>query len=36
MADRAGLSLPLSGAVKDMIKEGRRVKATNPPGWTKK
>jgi 3-hydroxyisobutyrate dehydrogenase/2-hydroxy-3-oxopropionate reductase len=36
MADKAGLSLPLSGAVKEMVKEGRRVKATNPPGWTKK
>jgi 3-hydroxyisobutyrate dehydrogenase/2-hydroxy-3-oxopropionate reductase len=36
MADKAGLSLPLTGAVKEMVKEGRRIKATNPPGWTKK
>ncbi len=36
IADQAGLSLPLSGAVKEMVKEARRVKATNPPGWTKK
>ena len=36
MADRAGLSLPLSGAIKEMVKEARRVKATNAPKWTGK
>ncbi|NIJ09231.1 3-hydroxyisobutyrate dehydrogenase-like beta-hydroxyacid dehydrogenase [Sphingomonas vulcanisoli] len=34
MTDEAGLSLPLTGAVKEMVKEARRIKATNPPGWT--
>ncbi|MGE0627170.1 MAG: NAD(P)-dependent oxidoreductase [Hyphomicrobiaceae bacterium] len=34
MADKAGLSLPLCGAIKEMVKEARRVKASNPPDWT--
>lgn len=34
MADNAGLSLPLTGAIKEMVKEGRRVKRENPPKWT--
>ncbi len=34
MTDEAGLSLPLTGAVKELVKEARRIKATNPPGWT--
>lgn len=34
VADKAGLSLPLSGAVKEMVKEARRIKATNPPDWS--
>ena len=36
MADQAGLSLPIAGAVKELVKEARRVKATNPPGWSRK
>jgi 3-hydroxyisobutyrate dehydrogenase len=36
MADKANLSLPLTGAVKEMVKEARRIKATNPPKWTGK
>ncbi len=36
MADEAGLSLPVTGAVKELIKEARRIKATNPPNWTGK
>jgi len=36
MADQAGLSLPVTGAVKELVKEARRVKATNPPAWTGK
>jgi hypothetical protein len=28
--------LPLAGAVKELVKEGRRVKANDPPGWTRK
>ncbi|MDB5507789.1 MAG: NAD(P)-dependent oxidoreductase [Hyphomicrobiales bacterium] len=35
MADQAGLALPVTGAVKELVKEGRRIKATNPPGWTR-
>ncbi len=36
MTDQAGLSLPLSGAVKELVKEARRIKANNPPNWTGK
>ena len=36
MADKAGLSLPVTGAVKELVKEARRIKATNPPNWTGK
>jgi uncharacterized protein YukE len=36
MADQYGLSMPLSGAIKETVKEARRVKAANPPGWTGK
>jgi 3-hydroxyisobutyrate dehydrogenase len=34
MTDQGGLSLPITGAVKELVKEARRVKATNPPKWT--
>ncbi|HEX9466711.1 MAG TPA: NAD(P)-dependent oxidoreductase [Alphaproteobacteria bacterium] len=34
MTDQAGLSLPLTGAVREMVKEARRIKAANPPPWT--
>jgi 3-hydroxyisobutyrate dehydrogenase len=34
MADQAGLALPVTGAVKELVKEARRVKAANPPNWT--
>ena len=34
MADSAGLSLPIAGAIKELVKEGRRIKTTNPPDWT--
>src|SRR5215211_8790909 len=34
MADQAGLALPITGAVKELVKEARRIKATNPPRWT--
>jgi len=36
MADKANLTLPLSGAIKEMVKEARRVKATSAPKWTGK
>ena len=35
MADAAGLSLPITGSVKELVKEARRIKAQNPPKWTR-
>ncbi len=34
MADKAGLSLPIAGAIKELVKDGRRIKKSNPPDWT--
>jgi 3-hydroxyisobutyrate dehydrogenase-like beta-hydroxyacid dehydrogenase len=34
MSDEFGLSLPIMGAVKELTKEARKIKATNPPDWT--
>lgn len=34
MSDRANLGLPLIGAVRELVKEGRKIKQTNPPDWT--
>jgi hypothetical protein len=34
LSDKLGLSLPLTGAIKEVVKEARRVKAANPPNWT--
>jgi 3-hydroxyisobutyrate dehydrogenase len=34
MTDQAGLTLPLTGAVRELVKDARRVKAANPPAWT--
>jgi 3-hydroxyisobutyrate dehydrogenase/2-hydroxy-3-oxopropionate reductase len=36
MTDKAGLSLPVTGAVKELVKDARRIKASNPPAWTGK
>ena len=36
LTDKAGLSLPITGAVRELVKEARRIKATNPPSWTGK
>jgi 3-hydroxyisobutyrate dehydrogenase-like beta-hydroxyacid dehydrogenase len=36
MTDKAGLSLPVTGAIKELVKDARRIKATNPPAWTEK
>jgi 3-hydroxyisobutyrate dehydrogenase/2-hydroxy-3-oxopropionate reductase len=36
MTDKAGLALPITGAIKELVKEARRVKANNPPDWTGK
>jgi 3-hydroxyisobutyrate dehydrogenase-like beta-hydroxyacid dehydrogenase len=35
MSDELGLSLPLVGAIKELVKEARHIKADNPPRWTK-
>jgi 3-hydroxyisobutyrate dehydrogenase/2-hydroxy-3-oxopropionate reductase len=34
MTDKAGLSLPITGAIKELVKEARRIKASNAPNWT--
>ncbi len=34
MADQAGLSLPLAGAIRELVEDARRAKAENPPPWT--
>jgi 3-hydroxyisobutyrate dehydrogenase-like beta-hydroxyacid dehydrogenase len=34
MSDEFGLSLPIMGAIKELTKEARKIKATNPPDWT--
>lgn len=34
MADEAGLSLPIAGAVRELVKDARRIKAESPPAWT--
>lgn len=36
MTDKAGLSLPITGAIKELVKDARRIKASNPPDWTGK
>ena len=34
MADQAGLSMPIAGSIKELVKDGLRIKRTNPPDWT--
>src|SRR5262249_5260267 len=34
MADKAGLAMPIAGAIKELVKDGRRIKQTHPPDWT--
>jgi 3-hydroxyisobutyrate dehydrogenase-like beta-hydroxyacid dehydrogenase len=34
MTDKATLSLPITGAIKELVKDARRIKASNPPNWT--
>jgi len=36
MTDRAGLSLPITGAIKELVKDARRIKASSAPKWTGK
>jgi hypothetical protein len=26
--------MPIAGAIKELVKDGRRIKQTNPPDWT--
>jgi 3-hydroxyisobutyrate dehydrogenase len=34
MADSAELAMPIAGAIKELVKDGLRVKRNNPPDWT--
>ncbi len=34
MADKANISLPISGAVKELVKDARQIKAKHAPKWT--
>jgi 3-hydroxyisobutyrate dehydrogenase-like beta-hydroxyacid dehydrogenase len=34
IADQAGLSLPVAGAIKELVKDGLRTRRSNPPDWT--
>ena len=34
MADEAGLSLPIAGSIRELVKQARRTKAEKPPPWT--
>ncbi len=34
MSDNAGLAMPIAGAIKELVKDGRRIKQTNPADWT--
>jgi 3-hydroxyisobutyrate dehydrogenase len=36
MTDDSGLALPIVGAIRELVKDGRRIKASNPPDWTGK
>jgi 3-hydroxyisobutyrate dehydrogenase len=36
MTDDSGLSLPIVGAIRELVKDGRRIKSSNPPDWTGK
>jgi 3-hydroxyisobutyrate dehydrogenase-like beta-hydroxyacid dehydrogenase len=34
IADASGLSMPVAGAIKELVKDGLRIKRSNPPDWT--
>ncbi len=34
LSDLHSLSLPIIGAIKELVKDARKIKATNPPDWT--
>jgi 3-hydroxyisobutyrate dehydrogenase len=34
ISDESGLSLPMTGMIKELVKDGLRIKRSNPPDWT--
>jgi 3-hydroxyisobutyrate dehydrogenase/2-hydroxy-3-oxopropionate reductase len=36
MTDAAGMSLPITGAIKELVKDARKIKASSAPDWTGK
>ena len=36
MADKAGISFPMTGQVKELVKDAKKIKATTAPQWTGK
>jgi 3-hydroxyisobutyrate dehydrogenase len=36
IADEAKLSMPVAGAIRELVKDARRIKASSPPAWTGK
>ena len=34
LMDGENMTLPLAGLIKELVKDGRKIKATNPPDWT--
>src|SRR5262249_20237703 len=34
MADETKLCRPIAGGIKELVKDARRIKQTNPPDWT--
>ena len=34
LSDGAAMTLPLAGVIKELVKDGRKIKAADPPDWT--
>lgn len=34
LSDGTAMTLPLAGVIKELVKDGRRIKAADPPDWT--
>ena len=34
LSDGANMTLPLAGLIKELVKDGRKIKASDPPDWT--
>lgn len=34
LTDSENMTLPLAGLIKELVKDGRKIKATNPPDWS--